>query len=162
LNDIQTLIVLVAIAVALVPIADRLAVPYPIALVLAGLAIGFVPGDPQFNLDPDVVFLVFLPPILQSAGYWSSPKELRAELAPLTGLVLGLSLATMVAVAAVAQAVIPQLGWSEALVLGAIVAPTDPVSAIATFSRVGVSDRVTLLVEGESMVNDAVALVAYK
>jgi CPA1 family monovalent cation:H+ antiporter len=162
MNDIQTLIVLVAVAVALVPLADRLSVPYPIALVLAGLGIGFVPGDPQFTLDPDVVFLVFLPPILQSAGYWSSPQELRAELAPLSGLVLGLSLATMVAVAAVAQAVIPQLGWSEALVLGAIVAPTDPVSAIATFGRVGVSDRVALLVEGESMINDAVALVAYR
>jgi monovalent cation/hydrogen antiporter len=161
-NDIQNLIVLVAVAVALVPLADRLSVPYPIALVLAGLAIGFVPGDPQFDLDPDVVFLVFLPPLLQSAGYWSSPQELRAELVPLGGLVLGLSLVTMFVVGAVAQAVIPQLGWPEALVLGAIVAPTDPVSAIATFDRVGVSDRVALLVEGESMVNDAVALVAYR
>ena len=162
MNDIQSLIVLVAIALVLVRFADLAAIPYPIVLVLGGLAIGFVPGDPQFELDPEVVFLVFLPPLLQSAGYWSSPQELRAELGPLTGLVLGLTLASMVAVAAVAQAAIPGLGWPEALVLGAIVAPTDPVAAIAVFDRVGVSDRVSLLVEGESMINDATALVAYR
>jgi monovalent cation/hydrogen antiporter len=161
-NDIQSLIVLVAVALVLVRFADLAAIPYPIVLVLGGLGIGFIPGDPQFELDPDVVFLVFLPPLLQSAGYWSSPQELRAELGPLTGLVLGLTLTTMVAVAAVAQAVIPGIGWQEALVLGAIVAPTDPVAAIAVFDRVGVSDRVALLVEGESMINDATALVAYR
>jgi monovalent cation/hydrogen antiporter len=109
-----------------------------------------------------VVFLVFLPPILQSAGYWASPRELRAELGALTWLVLGLSLATMAVVAVVAQTVIPSINWAEAFLLGAIVAPTDPVSAIATFERVGISDRVADLVEGESMINDAVALVAYK
>jgi CPA1 family monovalent cation:H+ antiporter len=85
-----------------------------------------------------------------------------AELVPLTWLVIGLSLATMVVVAFVAQAVIPSINWAEGFVLGAIVSPTDPVSAIATFQRVGVTDRVATLVEGESMVNDAVALVAYK
>jgi CPA1 family monovalent cation:H+ antiporter len=162
MNDIQSLIVLVAIALLLVRVADLAAIPYPIVLVLGGLGVGFIPGDPQFDLDPEVVFLVFLPPLLQSAGYWSSPRELRAELGSLTGLVLGLTLTTMVAVAAVAQAVVPGLDWQTALVLGAIVAPTDPVSAIAVFDRVGVSDRVSLLVEGESMINDATALVAYK
>ena len=162
MNDIETLIVLMAVAILLVRLADVVAIPYPIVLVLGGLGIGFIPGDPQFTLDPEVIFLVFLPPLLQSAGYWSSPQELKAELGPLTGLVLGLSLITMFAVAAVAQAVVPSLGWGEALVLGAIVAPTDPVAAIATFERLSVPDRVKLLVEGESMVNDATALVAYK
>jgi monovalent cation/hydrogen antiporter len=161
-NDIETLIALVAAAIVLVRLADLVAIPYPIVLVLGGLGIGFIPGGPNLHLEPDVVFLVFLPPILQSAGYWASPRELRSELLPLTWLVLGLSLATMVVVAVVAQTVIPSVNWAEAFVLGAIVAPTDPVSAIATFDRVGVSDRVTALVEGESMVNDAVALVAYK
>jgi CPA1 family monovalent cation:H+ antiporter len=161
-NDIETLIALVAVAIALVRLADLVSIPYPIVLVLGGLGIGFIPGGPSLELDPDVVFLVFLPPLLQSAGYWASPQELRAELVSLTWLVLGLSLATMVAVAAVAQAVIPGIGWPEALVLGAIVAPTDPVSAIATFERVGTSDRVETLVEGEAMTNDAVALVSYK
>jgi Na+/H+ antiporter len=162
MNDIESLIVLVAAAAALVRLADVIAIPYPIVLVLGGLGIGFLPGGPSLDLAPEVIFLVFLPPLLQSAGYYSSPRELRAEAGPLTGLVLGLSLTTMVVVAAVAQALIPDLGWGEALVLGAIVSPTDPVAAIATFGRVGVSERVTLLVEGESMVNDAVGLVAYR
>jgi monovalent cation/hydrogen antiporter len=161
-NDIETLIALVAAAIVLVRFADLVAIPYPIVLVLGGLGIGFIPGGPSLELDPDVVFLVFLPPILQSAGYWASPKELRSELLPLTWLVLGLSLATMVAVAVAAQYVIPSINWAEAFVLGAIVAPTDPVSAIATFEKIGVRDRVAALVEGESMVNDAVALVSYK
>jgi CPA1 family monovalent cation:H+ antiporter len=161
-NDIEFLIVLVAAAIVLVRLADLVSIPYPIVLVLGGLGIGFIPGGPTLGLDPDVVFLVFLPPLLQSAGYYASYQELRRQLFPLAWLVIGLSLATMLAVGAVAQAAIPSLSWSEALVLGAIVAPTDPVSAIATFDRVGVSDRVTTLVEGESMVNDAVGLVAYK
>src|SRR4029450_4286822 len=132
-NDIETLIALVAAAIVLVRLADAIAIPYPIVLVLGGLGIGFIPGGPSLELDPDVVFLVFLPPILQSAGYWASPKELRAELLPLTWLVLGLSPVTMVAVAVAAETVIPSINWAEAFVLGAIVAPTDPVSAIATF-----------------------------
>ena len=162
MNDIEILIALLAAAVVLVRLADAISVPYPIVLVLGGLGIGFIPGGPELHLDPDVVFLVFLPPLLQSAGYWASPQELRAELVPLTWLVIGLSLATMVAVAVVAQYAIPSISWAEAFVLGAIVSPTDPVSAIATFERVGVTDRVATLVEGESMINDAVALVSYK
>jgi Na+/H+ antiporter len=161
-NDIEILIALVAAAIVLVRFADAISVPYPIVLVLGGLAIGFLPGGPSLQLEPDVVFLVFLPPLLQSAGYWASPRELRAALVPLTWLVIGLTLATMVAVAAIAQAVIPGIDWAEGFVLGAIVAPTDPISAIATFDRVGVTDRVATLVEGEAMVNDAVALVSYK
>ncbi len=162
MNDIEILIALVAAAIVLVRLADAISIPYPIVLVLGGLGIGFIPGGPALELQPDVVFLVFLPPLLQSAGYWASPKELRAELVPLTWLVIGLSLATMVAVAAIAQAVIPSISWAEGFVLGAIVAPTDPVAAIATFQRVGITDRVATLVEGESMVNDAIALVSYK
>jgi monovalent cation/hydrogen antiporter len=162
MNDIEILIALVAVAIVLVRLADLASIPYPIVLVLGGLGLGFIPGGPQLELEPDVVFLVFLPPLLQSAGYWASPRELRAEVLPLSWLILGLSLATMASVAVVAQTVIPSINWTEAFVLGAIVAPTDPVSAIATFERVGVSDRVSMLVEGESMLNDAVGLVSYK
>jgi CPA1 family monovalent cation:H+ antiporter len=161
-NDIELLIALVAVAAVLVRVADIVAIPYPIVLVLGGLGIGLIPAETEIAIDPEVFFLVFLPPLLQSLAYYASAQELRAELGPLAGLVVGLSLLTMVAVAAVAQALIPGLGWLEALVLGAIVAPTDPVAALATFDRMGVSDRVKLLVEGEAMVNDAVGLVAYK
>ena len=162
MNDIELLIALVAAAAVLVRFADAVSIPYPIVLVLGGLGIGLIPARTEIAVDPEVFFLVFLPPLLQSAGFYASARELRAELGPLTGLVVGLSLLTMVAVAAVVQAVIPGIGWLEALVLGAIRAPTDPVAAMATFERVGVSDRVKLLVEGEAMVNDAVGLVAYK
>jgi CPA1 family monovalent cation:H+ antiporter len=161
-NDIELLIALVALAAVLVRFADAVAIPYPIVLVLGGLGIGLIPADTEITVDPEVFFLVFLPPLLQSAGYYASPQELRAEGRPLTGLVVGLSLATMAGVAFVAHAVIPQLSVGEALVLGAILAPTDPVAATTTFGRVGVSDRVSLLVEGESMLNDAVGLVSYK
>jgi monovalent cation/hydrogen antiporter len=161
-SDAETLIVLVAVATALVWLADLVSMPYPIVLVLGGLGIGFLPGGPDLQLDPDILFLVFLPPLLQSAGYYSSPQELRAEMGPLSGLVIGLSLSTMVLVAAVAEAAIPELTVGESLVLGAILAPTDPVASIATFSRLGISDRVSTLMEGESMLNDATALVSYQ
>ncbi len=162
MNDIEILITLVAAACVLVRFADLVAIPYPIVLVLGGLGIGALPGGPELELDPDVVFLVFLPPLLQSAAYWTSPQELWAERAPLAGLVLGLSMGSMLVVAAVSQAVIPDLDWPAALVLGAIVAPTDPAAAVATFSRIGVAERISALVEGESMLNDAVGLVAYR
>ncbi|MGH2983925.1 MAG: Na+/H+ antiporter [Solirubrobacterales bacterium] len=162
MNDIELLIVLVGAAAVLVRIADAIAIPYPIVLVLGGLGIGLIPAHTEIEVDPEVFFLVFLPPLLQSAGYYASPQELRAELWPVAGLVLGLSLTTMAAVAIAAEAVIPELSMGEALVLGAILAPTDPVAATTTFSRIGVSDRVSLLVEGESMLNDAVGLVAYR
>lgn len=162
LNEIEALIVLLAAAAALVRLADLVSIPYPIVLVLAGLGIGFLPGGPEIELEPEVIFLIFLPPLLQAAGYYSSPQELRAQRGPLSWLVLGLPLATMAAVGAVAQAVLPGIGWGEGLLLGAIVSPNDPVSAIATFERVGITERVRVLVEGETMINDAPSLVAYK
>ena len=108
------------------------------------------------------MFLVFLPPLLASAGFYSSPRELRAELRPLTVLALGAVLATMGAVAVAAHELIDGLSWPAAFVLGAVVAPTDPVAAQATFSRMHVPERVGMLVEGEAMINDASALVAFR
>jgi CPA1 family monovalent cation:H+ antiporter len=162
LGDIEFLLLLLLAAAVLVRLADSIAVPYPIVLVVGGLAIGFVPRLPDFDLDPDVVFLVFLPPLLHAAGWYSSPRELRAEIRPLALLAVGLVLATLGAVAVVAHAVVPGMSWEAAFVLGAIVAPTDPVSATATFSRIGVPTRLRLIVGGESMINDGTALVAYR
>jgi monovalent cation/hydrogen antiporter len=162
LGDIEYLILLLGAVVVLVRLADRISVPYPIVLVVGGLAIGLVPQLPDLALDPDVVFLVFLPPLLHAAGWQASPRELRAELRPLASLSIALVLATMAAVAVVAHAIVPGMSWEAAFVLGAIVGPTDPVSASATFARIGVPQRVKLLVEGEAMVNDATALVCYR
>jgi Na+/H+ antiporter len=162
LGDLEFLIVLLLAAGALVRVADLAAIPYPIVLVVGGLVIGLIPALPDVVLEPDVVFLVFLPPLLHSAGYAASPRELRAEITALSWLTVALVLLTMGAVAVVAHELVPGLSWAEAFILGAVVAPTDPVSAAATFTRIPVPERVSLLVEGEAMLNDATALVAYR
>jgi monovalent cation/hydrogen antiporter len=154
--------VLLLAAGALVRLADLAAIPYPIVLVVGGLAIGMVPALPDVELAPEVVFLVFLPPLLHAAGFAASPRELRAEIQALGYLSIALVLLTMTAVAVVAHELVPGLNWAEAFVLGAVVAPTDPVSAAATFTRIPVPERVSVLVEGEAMLNDATALVAYR
>jgi CPA1 family monovalent cation:H+ antiporter len=161
-GDIEFLIAVLFAAAVLVRLADRVSIPYPIALVIGGVAIGFIPGLPDIGVDPDVVFLVFLPPLLASSGFNASPQELRAAAHQVASLALGLTLVTMGAVAVVAHEVVPGLGWPAAFVLGAIVAPTDPVSAVATFRRLGVPQPVALAVETEAMLNDATALVAYR
>ncbi len=162
MGDIEFVILLLGAAALLVRLAWSISVPYPIVLVLGGLAIGLVPTLPDLELDPDVVFLVFLPPLLHAAAWQSSPRELRAEVRPLALLAIGLVLVTMCAVAVVAHAIVPGMSWEAAFVLGAVVGPTDPVAAIATFSRIGAPARLRLLVEGEAMINDGTALVAYR
>jgi Na+/H+ antiporter len=162
LDDIEFLLLLLLAAMLLVRVAELVRVPYPVMLVVGGLAIGLVPGLPDVALEPDVVFLLFLPPLLHAAGWYSSPRELWAEVRPLAVLAVGLVLATMVAVAIAAHAIVPGMSWQAAFVLGAIVGPTDPVSAQATFSRLGAPARMRMLVEGESMINDATALVAFR
>jgi monovalent cation/hydrogen antiporter len=162
LGDFEFVILLLAAATVLIRLAESISVPYPIVLVLGGLALGFVPGMPELELDPDTVFVVFLPPLLFSAAWRSSPRELRAELRQIGLLSIGLVLVTMCAVAVVAHEIVPGMSWEAAFVLGAIVGPTDPVAAIATFSRIGVPPRVRLLVEGEAMINDGTALVAFR
>lgn len=146
----------------LIVLADRLDLPYPILLVLGGLGIGFAPGAPDFRLDPDVVLLVVLPPLLYSAAFFSSLRELRTNLRSISLLAIGVVLATMGAVALVAHAIVPGMSWGAAFVLGAIVSPTDPVAASAIFQRLSVPHRVMTVVEGESLINDATALVAYR
>ncbi len=162
MDDLEFLLVLLLGAAALVRLAEFARIPYPIVLVLGGLAVGFVPGLPDVEVDPEVVFLVFLPPLLSAAGFSASPQALRAEAGALGFLTVGLVLLTTAAVAAVAHAVVPGLSWEASAILGAVVAPTDPVAAAASFSRMGVPDRVKLLVGGEAIVNDASALVVYR
>ena len=162
MGDLEFLLLLLLGAAGLVRAAELVRVPYPIVLVLGGLAVGAVPWLPDLRVDPEVLFLVFLPPLLTAAGFYSNPRELRAELGPLSFLAVGVVLITMVAVAVVAHAAVDGISWPAAFVLGAVVAPTDPVAASATFSRLGVPERVGVLVEGEAMVNDATALVAFR
>ena len=143
----------------LVPV---LRVPYPILLVLGGLVIGLLPGMPDVQLPPDLVLVAFLPPLLYAAAFYTSLRELRANIRPIGVLAVGLVFATMGAVAVVAHAVVEGLSWSEAFILGAVVAPTDPLAATSIAGRLGVPRRVVVVIEGEGLVNDATALVLYK
>jgi monovalent cation/hydrogen antiporter len=152
---------LVAVAV-LAMLARRLRLPYPIVLVLGGLALGFVPRIPRVELASDVVFFIFLPPLLFHAAWSTSFRDFRANLRSISLLALGLVALTVVGVAVVAHAVVPGLPWPTAFVLGAVVAPTDAVAATSIMRRLGVPRRVSTIVEGESLVNDATGLVAYR
>jgi Na+/H+ antiporter len=161
LGEVELLIVLLAAAALLAQLAIMVRVPYPIFLVLGGLTLGFIPALPTITIPPEAILLIFLPPLLNAAAFSSSPRDLRAHLRPISMLAVGLVLATMFAVAFVAHAVVG-LPWAPAFVLGAILAPTDLVAAEATFSRLGVPERVTSVVSGESLLNDGTGLVAYR
>jgi len=157
-------LVLLALLVAgagLLVLAPLLRRPYPILLVLGGLALGFVPGIPHVTMRPDVVLVAILPPLLYAGAFFTSLRDLRRNVRPLSLLAVGLVLTTMVAVAAVAHAAISGLSWPVCFVLGAVVAPTDAVAATAIASRLGIPRRLVALLEGESLVNDSTALVAY-
>lgn len=152
---------LVAVA-GLGGLARHLSVPYPIVLVIGGAVVGFVPGLPEVTLDPEVVLVVFLPPLLYGASIYANFNDLRANLRGLTLSTVGLVLATMCAVAWAAHALIAGLPWDAAFVLGAIVSPTDPLAAAAIMRRLDVPRRMVSSIEGEGLFNDATALVAYR
>jgi CPA1 family monovalent cation:H+ antiporter len=162
LHDIEIIVGLFVLVGALAWAATRLKVSYPIFLVIGGLAISFVPGLPNVTLHPDVVFLVFLPPLLYYAALLTSWRDFKANLRPISLLAIGLVLFTTCAVAAVAHWAVPDLSWAAAFVLGAIVSPPDAVAATAVTQRLRVPRRVITILEGESLVNDASALVAYR
>ncbi|MDR4480531.1 MAG: Na+/H+ antiporter [Nitrospira sp.] len=162
LHQLEIIILLLAAVLALTAIAQKISIPYPIFLVLGGLVLGVVPGLPTVTLHPDLVFLVFLPPILWAAAYFTSFREFRQNLRPISLLAVGLVLATSAAVAFVAHALLPGIGWAEAIALGAIVSPPDAVSATAIGKRLRIPRRVVTILEGESLVNDATALVLYR
>src|SRR5262245_5005896 len=152
---------LIAVAALLVA-APILHVPYPIFLVLGGLALGFVPGVPTIELPPDVVLIAVLPPLLYSSAFFTSLRELRANVRPIGALAIGLVVLTTCAVAVVAHMWVDEMSWAAAFVLGAAVAPTDPIAATAIMRRLGVPRRIVTVVEGESLVNDGTALVLYR
>lgn len=142
-------------------LSRRSGLPYPVFLVMAGAAASFVPHVPQLRLEPRLVFLGFLPPLVYHAGFVTSPRELRANAVPIGLSAFGLVLATTFAVAGLAWAGPAHLDWAAAFVLGAVVAPTDPVSATAVLKRLGGPPRITTILEGESLVNDGIALALF-
>ena len=161
MNPIESLIFLLGAAALLAQLARVLNVPYPILLVVGGLGLGFVPGLPVVQIAPEVIFIIFLPPLLNAAAFTSSPLDLRVHLRPIVLLAIGLVLLTTIAVAAVVHFVV-ELPWAASFVLGAILAPTDLVAAEAIFRCLGVPERVGTIVGGESLINDGTGLAAFR
>jgi monovalent cation/hydrogen antiporter len=161
-SELQIFIAALLVSVALLnSLANRLRIPFPIVLVVGGLLLALVPGIPTVELNPDLVLVVFLPPLLYSAAFFADQQALRRDMRVIALLAIGLVLATMVGVAVLAHDVFG-LPWASAFALGAILGPTDALAATAILRRLGVPRRIATVVEGEALVNDATALVAYK
>jgi Na+/H+ antiporter len=163
MEHIEAVIISLLIAVAfLSALATRIGIPYPILLVLGGLALGFVPGVPDVALEPELVLVVFLPPLLYSAAFFANLRELRADARSITLTSTVLVAVTAAAVAVAAHELVDGLPWAVAFALGAIVAPTDPVAATQILRRFDVPRRLVNTIEGEALINDASALVLYR
>lgn len=162
MEKLDVLVGLLAAVIALVLLAKRLQIPSPIALVLGGLALGFIPHLPHVTLPPNLVLFVFLPPLLYAQSITASWRDYVANARPILLLAVGLVLATAGGVALAAHAIVPGLPWAAAWALGAIVGPTDPVAAAAIAERLKLPRRILTILAGESLINDGVSLVAYK
>ena len=152
MHEIEIILGLLLVVAALAVVAKMLAIPYPILLVIGGLVLGFVPGLPHVELNPELVFVLFLPPILTSAAWYTSWRDFRFNLRPILLLAIGLVLVTTSAIAVVAHAVLG-LEWASGFVLGAIVSPPDAVAATAITQRLNVPRRLVTILEGESLIN---------
>ncbi len=151
-----------AILISLMAVSDRIKIPHPIMLMGAGLVIGFTPVLPDLALNPEVVFLVILPPLLYDAAARTSWHEFRTSIRPISALAITLVFFTTFAVGAAAYYLIPEFTWPLAFVLGAIVSPPDAVAASGIIKGLGLNKKVVTILEGESLVNDASALIAYR
>jgi CPA1 family monovalent cation:H+ antiporter len=160
--NVMPLLLLVAGSAAIAAAGRRTPVPAPLLLVAAGLAVSYIPGVPDYTLDPHIVLPLLLPPLLHTAATDSSYLDLRAQLRPVALLSVGYVLFATVAVGWAAYLLVPGLPLTAALVLGAVVAPPDAVAATAIARRVGLPSRITTILQGESLVNDATAITAYR
>ncbi|MCC8337679.1 Na+/H+ antiporter [Streptomyces sp. R1] len=160
--DVMPLLLLVAGSAAVAAAGRRVPVPVPLLLVAAGLAVSYVPGVPDYTLDPHIVLPLLLPPLLYTAATDSSYLDLRAQARPVALLSVGYVLFATFVVGGAAYLIVPGLPLTAALVLGAVVAPPDAVAATAVARRVGLPSRITTILQGESLVNDATAITAFK
>ena len=142
-------------------VAKRLDVPDAIVLVVLGVLASLIPQVPNIELSPSLVLLVFLPPLVYNAAFFSAPRETRENAVPITALAIGATALTIVAVAWVTKLILPDLPTAAVLAFAAAVAPTDAVAATSVLSRLGAPQRIVTIVEGESLINDAVALTAF-
>ena len=162
MESFKIVVFIMAILISLTAIANKRKLPYPVLLVLAGLVIGFVPHLPNLALDPDIVFVIILPPLLYDAASRTSWHEFRTSIRPIAALAITLVFFTTVSVAVTAHYLIPGFEWALAFILGAVVSPPDAVAASGIIKGLGLNKQVITILEGESLVNDASALIAYR
>ena len=161
IQGVQAIFLLLLVFVAMFAgLARRLKVPYPILLVIAGLLVSFFPGMPRIGFDPDLVFVVFLPPLLYSAAWTLSWREFQRNFLSISMLAVGLVLFTVVGLAMAAGSWLPGFDWRSGVLLGAVVAATDAIAATSIARRVGLPQRIVDILEAESLVNDGTGLLA--
>jgi len=159
---VEALLALIAACVGFALLARRLRMPYAVVLVLGGMAIAFIPNVPAVTLDPAIALTFFLPPLLQGSAYRTDWRAFRSFLRPILMLAVGYVVFTAFAIGCVAKLLVPEMPWAAAITLGAIVAPPDAVAAAAVMKGLRIPRRITVVLEGESLLNDASALVLYR
>ncbi|WCT14189.1 Na+/H+ antiporter [Mucilaginibacter jinjuensis] len=162
MENYSIVIFIMAIMIGLSAIADYIKLPYPILLIVAGIAVGFIPDLPKIDLNPEIVFLIFLPPLLYDAAFNISYEEFRVNINTISTLAITLVFITTLGIAVVAHYLIPDMGWPISFVLGAILSATDAVAAMSITKGLGLSHKTNTILEGESLINDASALVSYR
>jgi CPA1 family monovalent cation:H+ antiporter len=164
MHEVSTVLVLLCIVTFLAFLTRSWSIPYPTLMVLVGVAIALIPGLPNVQLTPEVVFLIFLPPLLYAAAWQTPIHEFRKNLRPITLLAVGLVIVTTLVVGWVAHSLFAELNmpWAAAFALGAIISPPDAIAASAVTQRLRVPRRIVVILEGESLLNDASGLVVYR
>ena len=162
MGELEQLLALFVAGVILAAVARRVGAPYPVFLALGGVMLAFVPGVPSFSVPPDLALALFVAPVLLDAAFDASPRDLRDNWAPVTGLVIFAVGFTTAAVALVTHALIPAIPWAAAIALGAVVAPPDAVAATAVLRQLRPPHRLLTILEGESLLNDASALLIFR
>jgi len=162
MENYTVVLFILAIMIGLSALADKLKLPYPILLIVAGIAIGFAPSVPKIEINPEIIFLIFLPPLLYDAAFNIPFKDFKTHINTIGTLAISLVFLTTVGIAAVAYYLVPGMTWPLAFVLGAILSATDAVAAMSITKGLGLSHKTNTILEGESLINDASALVAYR
>ena len=162
MENFKIIIFILAVLISLSAAIDKLKLPNPVFLVLVGLIIGFIPVLPGLVMDPDIVFVVFLPPLIYDAAFRTSWHDFKTNIRPISALGISLVFFTTIAVAVTAHYLIPVFSWPLAFLLGAIISPPDAAAAGGIIKGLGLNKHVISILEGESLVNDASALIAYR
>src|SRR5215218_5097639 len=162
MRELEQLLVLFVAAVMLAGAARRVGAPYPVFLALGGALLALLPSAPSLSVPPELALALFVAPVLLDAAYDTSVRDLKENWGQVAGLVVGAVALTTVAVAAVTRALMPQVGWAPAIALGAIVAPPDAVAATAVLRQLRPPHRILTILGGESLLNDATALLIFR